>query len=469
MVATSYSMEYNFNKIIMSYKSKKIFTIILTFSLLFFSFSPILAKHATAQWVVWDPGNFVPNNITAISTSIVAGNTTAGSLKEFGLDTVAWVIVNLIIERMAASTVNWINGGFRGSPAFITDPEAYYKNIGDQIAGQFIFSNPDLNFLCSPLQAKIKLALTSTYNRNSDRFQCRLSQVGKNLDNFVDDFSNGGWDSFFIVSQTAGENPLGAYLQAEGQLYEKIANKQDIKKQELLQGNGFLSFKQCDQWENVVNQGQTQLGDTTGGTFDENGIPQDTRPDDPEDTEAPPGTKRRCTKESVTTPGNVISSQLNKTLGLGNDKLVVADEINEIVSALLNQLVSQVVGGVGRGLRGISRPSSTGGQTFAGQLTNRKPGDKIEGYFCLDQDTDPNSPYYDTDPNSCGNPDTPDTGILDYPPETPPDCVNNPDALECKPAACINDPNAIECQDSVPTPPITTPDPINTPDPTSTP
>lgn len=385
---------------------KKSFASLIILSIFISSLSPFFARKAEAQWVVWDPGNFVP--------------TLADWVKEYGLDAVAIQIANKVIERMSRATVDWINGGFRGSPAYISNPESYFKNIGDQLAGQFIFSNPDLNFLCSPIRAKIKLALTSTYNRDSDRFQCRLSQVGKNLDNFVADFNNGGWDSFFTVSQTPGENPLGAYLQAEGQLFEKIANKQDLKKQELLQGNGFLSFKQCDQWENIVNPGQTQVGDTVGGTVSDDGIPQDTRPDAPQDTEAPTGTKRKCTKESTATPGSVISDQLNKTLGLGGDRLAAADEINEIVSALLNQLVGQVVGGIGRGLRGASKPSSTNNSpVFTDSLGRNLTQSPVVGYYCYDNETDPTRPYYDTNPNSCANPDTANTDALNLEPFDP--------------------------------------------------
>ena len=37
-------------------------------------------------------------------------------------------------------------------------------------------------------------------------------------------FENGGWDSFFEVSQRTQMNPIGAYLQAESLLNQKITH-----------------------------------------------------------------------------------------------------------------------------------------------------------------------------------------------------------------------------------------------------
>ena len=109
---------------------KKIAIFLLIFS---FVFSPIFAVPAQAQWI-----------------DIVQ------SAKEMGLDTVGWMLADRTIKRMTASTVKWINSGFRGSPAYVTDPQAYFLDIGDKVAGEFI-ENSGLDFLCSPIKAKIKI------------------------------------------------------------------------------------------------------------------------------------------------------------------------------------------------------------------------------------------------------------------------------------------------------------------------
>ena len=297
--------------------NKKIITVVVVFAVLSTSFSPIFTRKAEAQYIdIWQ----MP--------------------KEGVLDTIAFLLINKIIERISASTVNWINSGFQGSPAYVTDPGSYFTNIGDQLAGQYIFSNPDLNFLCGPINAKIRLALTKSY-LNEPNFQCTLTDAFGDMEDFMGDFNKGGWDKFFQMTQKQQNNPLGAFLQAESQLNAQIASRQGIAKDELNWGSGFMSQKVCDSRLPDTVVPEEDWGDGTG-------VPAYTVPGG-----CAPG------HESTQTPGSVIQDQLNKALGAGTDKLKVADEINEIISALLNQLVSQVVGGVGSGLRGLSDPSPT--------------------------------------------------------------------------------------------------------------
>lgn len=327
----------------------KIVSIILVSS---FVFSPVFATKARAQWLVFDPSNFA--------------NTLANMLKDYGLDAIAWQIANVIIERISASTVEWINRGFKGQPAYVTDPGAYFGDIGDKVAGQFIFNNPNLNFLCGPIQNKVKLALTKTYNRQNQQWRCTLTDVVGNMENFLNDFERGGWDKFWRISQERGNNPLGAYIQAESDLYEMISGKQGEKQKELDFGRGFMSQKKCIRW--------SQPKDVMD--YDDNGnliyVPQEPV----------------CIKEETVTPGSVIETKLNDVLGLGTGKLEVADEINEIVSSLLSQLIQKVVGG-GKGLRSLSEEDESNDyEIFTKTLSERTATSTFKDYFGNEQNLD---------------------------------------------------------------------------------
>ena len=480
----------SFSKIL--FDTKKIIALSLVFAVFI---SPIFANKAQAQWVVFDPTNFTANTLTVFNTAVTgassvvtAANTTvAGPVKEFGLDTIAWVLVNLVIERISASTVNWINSGFKGSPAFITNPEGYFKDLGNKVAGEYIFRNPDLNFLCGPLTARVKIALSKAYigNRN---FSCKLTDVKGNIDNFMNDFERGSWEKFFTISQDQTQSPLGIYIEAEGTLIKRLTKYSNQKDKELAWGKGFLSKKTCAVWEQTgfsttddddqdfLKELDSSGSNTTGGE-DLYGIGEDAEgnailPDSPApDTNTQGNNVRqpKCLKEETITPGSVISDKLNGVLGISDGKLAVADEINEIVSALLNQLVGRIVGGIGAGLRGISRPDATrNNSVFSQQLADRKPGDTITGYFCLDK---PEDPGYDPTGQTCQHPDKPNTSILDNPTYTPqgsvifpststPDtglgafCSQNPSLPECsnrsneRPNICSTNPNAAICQNN---------------------
>ncbi|KKP56245.1 MAG: hypothetical protein UR80_C0010G0006 [Parcubacteria group bacterium GW2011_GWB1_35_5] len=372
--------------------SKKVTTLILIIT---FIFSPVFSIKAEAQWVVLDPANLVQS--------------IAKVVKDYGLDGLAWQITNIIIERMSASTVKWINSGFKGSPAYVTDPESYFTKIGDDLSVRYIFSNPNLDFLCEPIRAKIRIALQSNYYLQDERWRCSLTDVVDNIDDFMNDFERGGWDGFFELTQKPQNNPLGAYMMAENDLMREVAAKVDIATQELNQGQGFMSFKECEIWgEDIVVPGY------------------------PGDPTRPERRTKVCLKEVTNTPGSVISEQLNKQLGLGSDKLAVADEFNEIISGLLNQLVSAVFSGIGGGLRGLSSPSSTAEPSLQQRLATtspqldyfNKPADTsildkpVPDPYCLD---DINSSIYpDADPNVCEFPrDTVELWPTD-PSQTPP-------------------------------------------------
>lgn len=305
---------------------KKIVALILVAT---FAFSPLFAKKAEAQYVDW--ANLVPNTSSAVTSW---GMWT----KEYVLDPIAYAATTLMIQRMTADTINWINSGFRGSPAFVTDPAAYFMDIGDKVVGDFILNDPNLNFLCAPIQAQIRLALLSSYNRPAEAWRCTLTDVVGNIDGFMNDFSQGGWDAFFELSQRQQNNPIGAYIMAEAEMNRQLAQSLSIKQDELNWGRGFMSFEKCI------------------GTEDADGF---------------------CNGYlEIQTPGSVIEGQLGEVLSIGGKRLAVADEINEIVGALLSQLVVKAFGS----LRGLSQ-SSASGPAVTGQLSNQQNDDAIQEYF----------------------------------------------------------------------------------------
>lgn len=316
---------------------KKLIAFVLVLS---FALSPAAAIPARAQWIdIWN------------------------AAKEGGLDIIGWSIPKAILKKMTASTVNWINSGFQGRPAYLTNPQAYYTQMADDIAAQYIFSKPELNFLCEPVSAKIKMALSRSYlGLQRENWQCSPTLIAENFDNFMGDFSQGGWDAFYDISQRPQNNPIGAYLQAEGEMNRKIQESLNLKKEDLSWGQGFMSFQECDGGGSLSESCEAacaDAGDNKTNCIDscKNNI----------------SAEAQCQVTggvlTTKTPGDVISKGLSNALNTGNESMVTADEINEMISALINQLVSQALGGVG-GLLGSSGGSSSGGSSLTQQLLN---------------------------------------------------------------------------------------------------
>lgn len=265
------------------------------------------------------------------------------NLKEGALDKIAWTLAKLAIQQITRSTVNWINSGFNGNPAFIGDPKSYFSDLADQVAGQFI-QGSELGFICSPFQLQIRRALLLSQSYQS-QVSCTLSDAINNVQNFqiftginnVASPSNiniGGWEDWYDTAARPQGNIYGSYQQAQSLLSAEINTAQGNFGLELDWGNGFLSWRDCS------------------------GVPAARRANDLDNSACP-----------IVTPGSVIVDQLNHTLGAGVDTLVTADELNEVISALFTQLLNQVFSSAG-GLLGLSGPASGGSSGGSNYLDN---------------------------------------------------------------------------------------------------
>ncbi len=354
---------------------------------------------------------FVPVNTmletapTAVKRTV---DTTMLQVKNYVLDGLAWSVAKIMLQQVTASVVNWINTGFQGSPAFLTNPGAFFADTADQITGAFIANTGALSQLCSPFSIDIRLGLALSGGVNNKRYACTLNTLIQNvqkstvtvngqvtsngqtvasggvkangagqssINGFMNgDFSQGGWPAFTAMTTQPQNNFYGAYLQAESDLRQQIANKQNSIRLDLQMGRGFMSWQKCsninsDQDLEALNQAGFNLSGTDYYSGASNSLTESV---DPETGET---FYRNCETE---TPGSVIAGSIDKSLGIPQDTLNIAGSINQIVGALFAQLVSKVLSG---GLHASSNYSSSGSATagVATQLLQQNQGDQLSG------------------------------------------------------------------------------------------
>lgn len=241
--------------------------------------------------------------------------------QEYVLDQLAWDIAKMAISSITDSIVNWINSGFEGNPAFVTNLERYLLDIVDQVIGEFIYGS-DLAFLCSPFQLEVRIALALAYYQPyGDEARCTLSDVVSNIEGFfAGAYDPRGWESWFAIATNPHNNPYGALFEADAELSIRIANAAGERLTLLEWGDGFLSEEDCEDEDDSL------------GCF-------------------------------IINPGSVIEGQLEHALGSGIRQLELADEINEIVGALVGYLARELLTG-GGGLFGLSGGGSYAGGSF---------------------------------------------------------------------------------------------------------
>lgn len=309
------------------------FLLIIAFVMSGFFVSPQKAAAA------WPAVTAISDALKAISTVYDSKSSVANkslSTKELFLDGIAFTVVNNIIEHIADSTVDWINNGFEdGGPGFITNFDGFLGDVGDQTLGDFISGSP-LAFLCSPFSLDIKIALSLQLGGEREA-RCTLSDAFDNINNAIDDLGNNwSWDKWANISQSQN-NAYGAYSEAYADVTLRMAEAKDKAIVKSNWGGGMLEFQSCE-----PDKTDQPFCDPTGGN----------------DGPCPEITiKGECTTK---TPGSLIQDTLGDTLMMGNKRLIISDEINEIVGALLNQLFNSVIGS--DGLLG-STPGATYGYT----------------------------------------------------------------------------------------------------------
>ncbi len=327
-------------------------------------------------------------------------------LKEFTLDKLAVMVANQLLQKMTASIVNWINTGFEGSPAFLTNPEGFFLDVGDQVTGEFLDKAGVLSSICSPFSFDLRLNIAlnqSTYA--TKRYTCTLGKIigntrnaiatagqnsgitvsgdpnGATLGNFIDgDFSQGGWGGYIAYTTEPQNNAFGAYLLAQSDLQARISEKKTAVNTDLNRGQGFLSWQKCtDVTSSFQNGGaaghgltgiqENQLRNSVGDqTTVITGKTQLDKPTSVSVKLSPEGdaTYQDCQTQ---TPGSVIGGSLQRQLDVPADKLVLVKTISDSIDAMLGALVNQMFT---KGLAALSgNGSSIGGrnQSYLVQLS----------------------------------------------------------------------------------------------------
>lgn len=322
------------NTIFSSLKSvgKKVVVIALFISI-GVSSAPSSAK---AFDVVTDPWNTIQGTFTAIATGGL-------NIKEYILDPLAHMAARTAIQSVMRSVINWANSGFEGSPAFITNLRQNLSGLGDAVADAFVDELRTTGFVNSPFRDTIIGQVQESYRRSTsgrsyfENNRYDLDRYSSNPQAFLQgDFSQGGIRAWVHTWMNSQNNPIGALRSAENELNKRVTNAIGERTQQLNWSRGILSW--CG-------------GSSTDGNSSSSAGPVALRS---RNTGCLPG-------QSVRTPGSLIHERFERGTNLDLDMLVSADEIDEVIGALMQGLINKMLGG--SGLTGLSQSSSGGGRS----------------------------------------------------------------------------------------------------------
>ncbi len=358
----------------MQHKKKRVTSILLCITITAGLIAGVMPTHKAHAFfgaaIVSDP--IVEANTTAMTT---AAGTTAGSTVINTASTVAgwldtaWRVVqdtllntllaNLkkrLLDEITNETIQWIQTGNNNGPIFTGNFGEVFTTAADQAAGD-VLQQIGAGQLCTGIPQKlINLQLAQPQPLNQT-VSCTLSQTVGNIEQFKQNFQNGGWAGYqdLLMPQN---NQYGLEILTEQALENQV---QQNTQASVLQQQVNVGFngEQCLTYRLISTTTQQPIAGFGDSAADSSGNAP----------ALPPGYDQtnaewKCVQEKTTTPGRTIADNLNQALGSNINFIVNSNDISSVLGAVLdaafNRLVKTGINGIQTGLAGLSRDNTTG-------------------------------------------------------------------------------------------------------------
>jgi hypothetical protein len=271
------------------------------------------------------------------------GSSFLGTLKLPSLDSIGFCIVNSMILHISESTIRWINTGFEGNPAFIEDFDQFFTDLADREVSVLLTEIANTDLLCGDLKVKVQKNLLESYTRTN--YYGTVNESGNNSDACnLDNGRNGGGgtttnsDGTVISTSGGGKVSVAEFISGDKQAFQDVgwSGYRDAlgRDKNVFRASVYAKHKAQNRIESSISSAKTETIDVNNGFMsgkDEDG--------------------------KVVTPGAVIEKQLETTLNIPTDRLIIADEFDEIMAALVSQLIKialdETVGKVNRSLTNV--------------------------------------------------------------------------------------------------------------------
>ncbi len=246
--------------------------------------------------------------------------------KEACWDGLARGVAQNLLQSFSNNIISLANTGFDGNPVYIRNIDDFMDSVTKQKLNHLM---PDIQTKNPVFGNALRSILTDQINLTSNDLilSANNTEVGKQYNEFINDFTRGGWGSLLNTQN----NPLSAMFGASNEIYTNIINEKLNLRDEYSRGNGFLDIKQCIE-------------------YDKND-------------------KDLCIKYATTTPGKLISDQVSLVIGSPIRQLETVDEIDEIVHAFFANLINKILGKDGGLFSAEVLSGDFGGTNWGSNLT----------------------------------------------------------------------------------------------------
>ena len=268
------------------------------------------------------------DNVQYVQTQIVepakAAKETKDNIVQALFTMLFEVLRKRLLDMLVDQIITWIQGG--GQPQFVTNWQQFLKDAAGAAIGDVVLET-NAAFLCSPFKLQVQLSLLPV-PQFSQRVECTLDDIVKNIEDFYNDFEKGGWIAYNEAWQPQG-NYYGEMLMIHDEMLMRGALAKEAAQNEALAGKGFLSVKRCKAGGSSTGERDQMEIDAPGST---NSFVKDYK-------------GNWCPPEQIEniTPGAVVGDMASKAVGTDIDYILSARELEQYVTAIVNAVINRVI------------------------------------------------------------------------------------------------------------------------------
>lgn len=299
----------------------------------------------------------------------------AKTVKEQCFDGIAITLAKNQLTSMARYTMNWVNSGYGGNPFFVQNMRNLTYNIEKNVvetgidvllapknaspyAADFARSTINSQGIVSSsakflggLQSDLSNFVSDprSYYSNDQLNKAQdtrtvLQRAQQANDAFARDFSLGGWNGWLALTQREKNNPLGFNMLASQYLSDMQTQAVSDQKAEITQNGGFMSQKECIQWQ-IFNADGTIKDANKGGSSVVIPTLQPNKPTYTQPDKLNPHEYGECFQFKTITPGSLIKDKVGNYLNSPDRQLELVKTINDGLNVLFSALISKLQSG----------------------------------------------------------------------------------------------------------------------------
>jgi len=297
------------------------------------------------------------------------------------LKTTNETIKRTLLYQLSTQIVDWIQTG--KTPQFWKQPGKFLKDTGLLAVDRFISRVAPR--LCEPFRLSVQLQIPSVRREDNPFYEqvtCSLNSVVANIENFYQDFRQGGWIAYNEMLK-----PQNNYYGASLAVIDEAAQQQAAATENarLEQARGFVPVKQCTEWAKFepyagpssyvldirsdwegnlyarANNAPPESGAVVG-PVDANGNAVSGFVQEPQTGPLDKGVRLysssanyfwECLKDEITSPATVAAGLAERASQSDIDNLAASEDVSLFLQTVEDSIVNKLVKSGVRGLKNL--------------------------------------------------------------------------------------------------------------------